>query len=170
MRFKWIGAVLVILGCGGCGCSLVADQRRQERLVQELQQAVAFMVSELQYRLTPLPELCALAGGEVSGVTRQIFQELAAMLDGAIAPEVSECMKEVLRNHRELPTNIRRLHQQLGRSLGRFDLPGQLQGLNAIQKACQREHHRLSENREERMRSCQTLCLCAGAALVILFA
>lgn len=170
MTFKWIGAIFVIFGCGGCGFQMVAEQRRQERLLRELQQLLSFMECELQYRLTPLPELCRQAGRETSGVLRQLFSELAAQLDGGTAQEVSECMKAILKQHRELPYSLRKLLHQLGRTLGRFDLPGQLQGLGAVQKACQRESRRMSENREERMKSCQTLCFCAGAALVILFA
>lgn len=169
MTYKWIGAVLVILGCGGWGCSIAAEQRKQERLLHQLMQCLSFMECELQYRLTPLPELCRRAGMEAAGGLRQVFRELSLELDHCASPEVSDCMKSVLRQHRELPGSIRRLLNRLGHTLGRFDLPGQLQGLHSVQKACQEERKRLLENREERMRSCQTLAFCAGAALVILF-
>lgn len=161
---------MIILACGGCGFAMVSEQRRQERLLVRLQQALFCMEWELQFRLTPLPELCRQAGKEAAGELGSLLRELADQLDGGTAPEVADCMKAVLRNHRDLPPQLRRLLHQLGRSLGRFDLPGQLEGLKALQKACQREYRSLSENRQERMRSCRTLGLCAGAALVILFA
>lgn len=169
MTYKWIGAVLVVLGCGGCGISMALEQRRRERLLHQLVQAVEYMEWELQYRLTPLPELCRRAGREATGSLGQVFRELSSALDNCASPEVSGCMKEVLHSHRELPGSIRRLLGRLGHTLGRFDLPGQLQGLSSVQKACREEGRRLSENRAERMRNCQTLGLCAGAALVILF-
>lgn len=169
MSYKWIGAALVVLGCGGCGVSMAAEQRRQERLLHQLMFAVDYMECELQYRLTPLPELCRRASREAAGSLRQVLRELSTALDNCASPEVSGCMKEVLQRHRELPGSIRRLLSRLGHTLGRFDLPGQLQGLASVKKACREEGRRLSENRTERMRNCQTLGLCAGAALVILF-
>lgn len=170
MTYKWIGALLIILGCGGCGFRMAAEHRRLEKLLRDFQQILSFMECELQYRLTPLPELCRHAGGEVSGSLRQVFRELSEQLDGGTVPEVADCMKSVLNQHRELPQVVRRLLHQLGKTLGRFDLPGQLQGLQAVQKACKRECRQLSEHREERMRNYQTLGLCTGTALVILFA
>lgn len=169
MTYKWIGAVFVILGCGGCGMSIAAEQRRQERMLHQLMQALNYMECELQYRLTPLPELCCRAGQETSGSLRQVFRELSAELNRCASPEVSDCMKTVLSAHREIPGSIRRLLNRLGRTLGRFDLPGQLQGLASLQKACREERRRMLENREERLRNCQTLAFCAGAALVVLF-
>ena len=58
---------------------------------------------------------------------------------------------------------------ELGESLGRFDLPGQLKGLEAVRRKCLMELEALGRNRTERLRCYQTLGLCAGAALVILF-
>lgn len=170
MTYKWIGAVLVLLGCGGCGWSMVAEQKKQSNGLKQLLQILRFMESELQYRLTPLPDLCSQASREVSGSLREIFRELGEKLDGGAAPEVSECMKAVLSIHKELPGNLRRLLYRLGKTLGRFDLPGQLQGIAAVRRECQQERQRLEENKGERFHSIQTLTLCAGAALVILFA
>ena len=57
----------------------------------------------------------------------------------------------------------------LGRWLGRFDLDGQLKGLDAVRQECRRHLEELNNNREVRLRSYQTLGLCAGAAIAILF-
>lgn len=169
MSFKWVGAMLVMLSCGGCGWSIAAEQRRQEKLLHQLMMVLSYMECELRYRLTPLPDLCRQAGREASGVLGQLFEDLGTQLDGGSSPDALDCMKDVLSAHRELPICIRRLLYQLGRTLGRFDLPGQLQGLAMVQKACRREDKRMAENRRERMRNVQTLGFCAGAALVILF-
>ena len=64
------------------------------------------------------------------------------------------------------------LHQtfmQLGESLGRFDLPGQLRGLEAIRRETEQTLQEVHAQRENRLRSYQTLGLCAGASLAILF-
>ena len=57
----------------------------------------------------------------------------------------------------------------LGTSLGRFDLTGQLNGLEQVRSHCRRELEALAGNRDQRVRGYQTLGICAGAALAILF-
>lgn len=165
---QWIGAVLVLAGCGGWGWSVTRQQLRQERFVAQLLQILQFMLWELPYRLTPLPELCHLAGREVRGQLRLVMEQLAEELEQQTYPEVSGAMKAVLARHRDLPGPIRRLLYQLGKTLGRFDLPGQIQGLETIQADCRRHQQTLLLERGEKLRSIRTLAFCVGAALVIL--
>ena len=60
MSYKWIGAILIIVSCGVCGFSVAAGKRREERLLSQLMDVLQFMEADLQYRLTPLPELCRI--------------------------------------------------------------------------------------------------------------
>ena len=69
----------------------------------------------------------------------------------------------------KLPHRLRKNLADLGTSLGRFDLPGQLKGLEAARISCRRDLEELSRDRDVRLRSYQTLGLCAGCALAILF-
>ena len=46
---------------------------------------------------------------------------------------------------------------------------GQILGLEAVRSHCRSELDALSANQDERLRSYQTLGLCTGAALAILF-
>ncbi len=171
MSLKWIGAVMVVVGCGGFGFSMAAAHRQEVQLLRQLNRGLEFMQSELMYRLTPLPELCKQTGKETGGILRKVFSELARELDGRTLPEPGDCMASVItRNKGALPGSLRKLLLRLGRSLGRFDLDGQLRGLTAISKACQEELSLLNKNRDIRLRNYQTLGLCAGAALAILFA
>lgn len=170
MNYKWIGAVLVIVGCGGFGFSLASAHRRKEQLLRQLIRALQYMECELQYRLTPLPDLCRQTGKEANGALREIFLNLARELDWQVSPDAYSCMIAALKKSHELPGNLKKLFLQLGRSLGRFDLHGQLLGLEAVRNACEKELEVLNKNRDARLRSYQTLGLCAGAALAILFA
>lgn len=160
---------MILVGCGGFGISMAAGYRRTERLLRQLKTAARFMKWELQYRLTPLPELCRMAGREVNGALREVFQNLAKELNWQSQPEVHSCMTQALKHSPELPVTVRRRVVQLGRILGRFDLEGQLQGLDTVISACESELRRLETGREYRLRNYQTLGICAGAALVILF-
>lgn len=169
MEIKWIGAVLVMAGCGGFGATLAAAYRREERQLRQLMEAVAYMECCLQYQLTPLPQLCRGAAQLLSGPVRRLFQTLAQELEFQIAPDAPSCMSAALSQTQELTKKCRSVCIQLGRTLGQLDLPGQLKGLELAEETCRRGLESLSSGRDERLRSYQTLALCAGAALTILF-
>ncbi len=169
MTYKWIGAILVIVGCGSVGFSFAAAYAREERLLRQLLAMFRFMESELQYHLSPLPDLCRQAGNGTNGVLREVMQGFVRELESQISPDAGSCMRVVLSKAEDLPASARSILHTLGQTLGRFDLPGQVQGLQSAEAACTEKLKALEEKREERVRGYQTLGLCAGAALVILF-
>lgn len=166
---KWIGAMLVILGCGGFGFMMAMSHRRTESTLRQLIGALDYMECELHYRLTPLPQLCRQTAAESSGCIRTVFSELAHELEDQISPDVKSCMDAALAKAGELPLQAKKVLLTMGQTLGRFDMDGQMQGLSGARQLCRRELELLSENREVRLRNYQTLGLCAGAALAILF-
>lgn len=169
MNVKLIGAVLIIIACGGFGFLLAYNHRKEEQALRQLIGALDFMECEIQYHLTPLPELCRQAAKECGGAIRGVLITLAAEMEDQVSPDVASCMNAALAREKDIPKAARECFRKLGSSLGRFDLPGQLKGLEAIRALCRQELERLSQNRDVRLRSYQTLGLCAGAALVILF-
>ena len=124
---------------------------------------------EVKYRLTPIPDLCRMAAKEVPGELGDVFRDLARELDWNAQPEVSGCMATALRRHPNLPPRVKRLLRQLGRTMGRFDFEGQIQGMESISRECTAMIQDLHRDREVKMRSYRILGLCAGVALVILF-
>lgn len=169
MTYRWIGALLVITGCGGFGFSLAAAQLREEACLRQLIRMLKFMQRQLRYRLTPLPELCRQAAGEIQGQLRDVMQYLAVELESRQQPDVYSCMRASLLRAGELPRRIRRLLSQLGRCLGRFDLEGQLEGLEEIVCSCRDQLKDLQSEKPVRLKNYRTLGLCTGAALAILF-
>ncbi len=170
MTFKWIGALLIIGGCGGFGFSMARGYLRQEQQLRQLRQASQLMGWELQYRLTALPELAVMAGNACGGALKKVFLDFARELNWQTGSDARSCMQEALKKSRDIPPKIRRVLRLLGKSLGRFDLEGQLQGLEGVQEECKRQLAELGRDKPQRLRSYQTLGLCAGAALAILFA
>lgn len=166
---KWIGSFLVFGGCGGFGFLMAASHRRTEHSLRRLIAALDFMECELQYHLTPLPSLCRQAAAESTGMIRDLFCALAQELEDQVSPDVKSCMHAAIEKIPELPPQVCGALRELGASLGRFDLPGQLRGLEAVRTTCRDSLEELSRNREVRLRGYQTLGLCAGAALAILF-
>ena len=68
-----------------------------------------------------------------------------------------------------LPASVKGILEELGQTLGRFDLPGQLKGLELSIRETERVLRIIREGAPQRRRSWQTLGLCVGAALAILF-
>lgn len=169
MSIKWIGAILIIAGCGGTGFSMAAAYRQQEYILRELTGALDFMSWELQFRLTPLPELCRRAGKECRGAAGAVLTDLARELESQITPDASSCMYAALSRQGHLPPAAVEAMRMLGTGLGRFDLQGQLQGLEQVRLFCRSAMERLACGRDQRIRGYQTLGVCAGAALAILF-
>lgn len=167
MDYKWFGAVLIIAGCGGFGFSLCAAHRREEGNLRSVMRILDFMTSELHFHGTPLPELCHGAARVCPNGVGRVFSRLARELETCAAPEVSACMDAALEGTALPPKALDTLHL-LGISLGRFDLDGQLKGLEEARSTCRRHLDALSSDRDARLRNYQTLSLCAGAALAIL--
>lgn len=170
MTAKIIGAVFILASCAGIGYSMVLSHRKKERMLQQLMQVIRFMISELQYRQTPLPELMGLASRETGGAISRLLTDFSDELELQLTPDAACCMAAVVEKAPKLPEMIKEKLQLLGRGLGRFDLSGQIAGLEAVFQLCKRDLDGLFVNRDAKLRSYLTLGICAGIALVILFA
>lgn len=169
MNLKWIGAILIIASCGLVGFSMAAGYCREERSLHQLIGALDFIACELQYRMTPLPDLCRQAGAEKNGCAGKVLTELAVQLESRLQPDVQSCMRETLSTIANIPEKTKEAFELLGSSLGRFDADGQLKGLESVRGFCRREAEKLALGKSNRLRSYQTLGICAGAALAIIF-
>lgn len=165
--YKIMGAVFLITGCGGFGFLMGIHYRREIQLLRCLLSALREMEWELKYRITPLPELCETAAAASRGKIKELFLDLQRQLNDGVCAEISGCMNALVQK-KDLPQRCGKCLRELGRSLGRYDLEGQIQGLQAVQAQCESYLDELEDHRVERLRSYQTLALCAGTALVIL--
>lgn len=168
MMYKWIGSIFVFSGCVGLGLSVSIAHIRKEKMLEQINRVLNLMECELRYRLTPLPELCTVSASDGSGVIKQILIKFTNELNRRISPDAASCMCTVLEQFRFPDRDIPDIMMELGRSLGRFDLEGQLNGIAHVKTMCTNRLEEVKANKTERMRSYQTLGLCAGAALVIL--
>lgn len=168
MLIKYLGAGMVVVGCGWTGFRISASHRKETRMLKELISLLEYMECELRYRLTPLPQLCRKASEISGGMLGCVFMALAEELENQISPDAAYCMRTVLGKETALKNICRDLLLTLGQTLGSFDLEGQLSGLEAVRQECGRELKARQENQDVRLRSYQTLGVCAGAALAIL--
>lgn len=169
MTIKVIGAILVIVGCSSVGFMMVASHKREEKALLHFLNALSFMECELQYKLSPLPQLCRGVSEHSDGYIQKVLTLLAIELESQIAPDAQACMNAVLVQLPKLPQLLRTNLEKLGESLGRFDLSGQIQGIQTARRLVEQDLNNLCKNQESRLRCYQTLGLCAGSALVVLF-
>lgn len=169
MTVKIIGAACILCACGGFGFKVAALHRYQTKLLRQLLDILDLLECELNYRLTPLPELCQTVSNGASGPLKQLFVELTVELNRQLSPNVEKCLQTVLSKEYNIPPLVKEIVLQLGKSLGRYDLEGQLKGIESTRSECRRILQSFTQNQDVRLRSYQTLGLCAGAALAILF-
>ena len=168
MNYKLIGAMCVILACGGVGFMMATQYVMQIRALADTIAVINYMESEIQYRCTPLPALCRQAAAQVSGRLHLVFAGLADELEAQVAPNVELCMISVLDKLNITCESIREILLRLSYNLGNFDMVGQLKALENARNLCREDLKQLQQGKRERIRSYQTLGLCAGAAIAIL--
>lgn len=166
--FKWIGAVAILFACGSVGFRIKRTHYKEVSTLKMLISALDYMECELQFRMYPLPELCRLTANECDGLLNKFFSLLSNELEDQISPDVKQCVHTVLSKIPELPGSTAEALELMGKSIGRFDLQGQLKGLESVRAECRVKLNKLMGNSETRLRSYQTLGLCAGAAIIIL--
>lgn len=168
MHIRLIGALMIILSCGGYGIMLAVAHRREVAAMKQLSNILNSMICELEYRVVPLPELCRFGAQQGSGAVSAFLRALADALDKQISPDVGICTVVALKETKNLPKFAAAQLQMLGQTLGRFDLSGQLTSMEHCRQACLGQLEVLEHQQPQRLRNYQTLGFCAGAAVAIL--
>lgn len=169
MIIKVLGGIIIIFTCGVFGFMMATAYKKEISLLQQLIYILDYMECELQYRQTPLPDLCRQAAAQAQDLLRKIFLSLTNELEDKISADVEQCVSNALAHNQELPKVIQSMFDLLGKNLGRFDLEGQLKGLESVKQECKRQLSIMTTNSDVKTRNLQTLGLCAGAAMAILF-
>ncbi len=165
---KGIGAVLIVCACSACGFSMAGSYKHLESCLRELLSALEIMHCQMEYRLTPLPELCGILSSACRGAVGSVFGTLGNTLNDPDAGDVAECMVDALNQHPGLPAPCGKSLRRLGRTLGQTDLEPQLQGIRLEQDILREELERVVREQPGRIKSYRALGICCGAALAIL--
>ena len=130
-----VGIVVSILN------QVLVRSGREEQATMTSLAALEAMKGEIEYRLTPLPELFAALGEGTEPVTAAFFRGCAAMMeaDRALPPQL------VLGRAMEQTTSLqwsartRETVRNLAFSLGKFDLGGQVRAIELAQERLRAE-------------------------------
>lgn len=167
---KILGGLIILLTSSYIGFSSAANINQEVVMLRKLLHALDYMSCELQYKLTPLPELCRSTSNECSGKLKRLFQLFAEELESQVSPDVKSCMNAALSKITSLPSQTVKTLIRLGSSMGRFDLQGQIRGIESVRVSCKNLLDNIENGKESRLRTYRTLGICTGAAMVILFA
>ena len=169
MYLKIIGAALIIVSSSGIGFRAAASYRYEEKTLRQLVSILSDIECELQYRQAPLPQLCHTIADKQCNILGKLFNCFSQELENQIFPNPMLCMQSAIEKTKQLPKITRQQLEELGAQLGSYDLSGQLQAIELIKSNSTRILGQLCDGKEMRLRNYQTLGLCAGAALSILF-
>ena len=168
MYIRIIGAFFIIGGSGGVGITMAIQYMRSYKALKQLISALETMICEVRYRLSPLSVMCREAARCVDGGIRKLFLTFSQELEDQISPDAYQCMCSSIQKTEQLPSVVVNHLKRLGKSLGQFDLEGQIRMMESVREDCLKDLLNMDENKKYRIRSYQTLSLCAGAALAVL--
>ena len=160
--------MLVFLSCGSVGFLKAAQFRTEERYIQDFIRILDHMTCELEYHLSPLPQISESASKLSFGCLLDIFHRLSLALEQQTAFCAGNCMEEVLRQVHNVPDALHELLLTFSKSLGAYDLDGQLLQIAAVREDAVFLLDKLRMEGKERTRNYQTLGICAGLGLAIL--
>lgn len=168
MILRWIGAMLVLGACGWMGFSMANGCIGQVRCLKQLKRGLELMSCQIEYRRTEMPELCEILDAACPGPIGLLFRELGMELRSGNGNDMAAAMALAVERTPELSKEAGGILLELGRSLGKLNLEGELRSL----AEASRETSRLLEESEKeqagRIRSFRALGVCGGAALAIL--
>ena len=169
MTVRIIGAIMIVIGCSAFGILIAAAHRKEVKTLQIFLDTLDTMECELQYRRSPLPALCKVIAQTHIGIVGTFYKNLAQELESQIRPSVDACVQAACSQSGDIPMLTHELIKIFGRTMGQFDVEGQLQAIRAVRAEGVQRLESLMHNQDMRIRSYQTLGVCVGAALAILF-
>lgn len=169
MLLKIIGAVCVITCCGFYGFNIAASKKREERCLQALLETLEYMKRELQHKRSSMTDLFYISAHRTNGPLKKVFYAIHSQLKCRTFADLSACISCSLKQQNFLPESVKNEINSLGTNLASFNITGQLKGIESVISSCEYKLKKLQSNIDQRLRTYQTLGLCAGAALVIIF-
>lgn len=77
---KWIGFIMIILGCTGVGFSYINEYTRRIEVLKNLQSMMHYIQEQITYEKLPLAEAIARSGQRLSGSYRDFLSEVARQM------------------------------------------------------------------------------------------
>lgn len=168
MWLRLIGACAITVSSAGFGLRAAWDYRLRIRLLRDFVACLEEMQQQLRQNLLSLPQLVRIASELGYGTIYRIMDGFHAALIDPEAEDIPGCMRKALSCVPDLHPDLRRLLVQLGRSLGKFDLTGQLKGMDDLKSAAEKQLLIMEHEQNQNVRCYRTLGIFGGMALAVL--
>ena len=167
---KLIGLSLILTASSAMGLGLARTVRRQQAQTLALIDALLRIRHELQYRLTPLPDVFLALQESREAAVAAFFSGLAGSLSAADTCTVGYACRQALAQTRglSLSSAARGTILSLFDSLGRYDLEGSVQALDLALSRLREEVKALQNSAAARCRTYLTLGVCTGLAAAVI--
>lgn len=169
MIIKFLGAIMILCGCGLLGIMSASSYRKEVNTLDSFISLINLIECELQYKSNKLQDIFEDLAGTVKSPVSNFCRILSAELDSQVQPCVPDCIYAALSKCRNIPKSTEKFIVDMGQTLGRFDLKGQLTELSAVRTEAESVLSKLKSEQDSKTRNIKTLAICAGAAIVILF-
>lgn len=167
---KLIGLSLILTASSAMGLGLARTVRRQQAQTLAFIDAVLRIRHELQYRLTPLPDVFLALQESREAAVAAFFSGLARSLSAADTCTVGYACRQALRRTEGLciPAGVRTALMSLFDTLGKYDLDGNLQALDLALGRLREEARQLQGSAAARCKTYVTLGVCTGLAVAVI--
>ncbi len=166
---KWIGFMLVMVGCGGIGLSLVGEYAMRIRVLEQIRNMMHYINDFVLYECTSLPEAFGRAAQRVEAPFSDFLRKTAQQMDEFSGEDISflwQSNAEMLKGHMTKKDYAQFL--QCMQQTGFMDVKGQSQALKAYEQELSLNIHRLLQQKEEKCKLYQTLGIMSGVFVCIL--
>lgn len=170
MTIKWIGMLLILGSSVSVGLGAAMRVRRCCAQLSQLQSALELMKCELSYTMTKLPQLAQVVADATQGAVSALFSRLAVLLKQESEASCGALMAQAIAQTKglALPDELLAGLRELGQTLGRYDLDGQLRLLDLLLARIGQLAGSMETDRRARCRSYEALGICTGLAIIIL--
>lgn len=153
MYAKFLGAALIVAAAYFYGCQVSSLYGKRVRCLEEVLMASELFLTEVNYGLTPLPQVFWQLGQKIQKPVGLLFSDTAQFMSQKRGLSALECWEKALRNNSSaLDFNKHQLDllQRLGEVWGRGDREGQQKQVALMQNLLR---HALQEAEDEEQKN-----------------
>lgn len=169
MNIRIFGAIMIIVGCSAYGFILVSAYRRELKALSQFLEFLDRMECELLYKGSSLPVLLECLSINRKGMIYDFLKTLTAELNAQIQPHVNACVSAALQKHQTIPPQTKQMLIKFGQTLGQYAQEGQILEIRALKQELRQQIAKLEAEKDTKTKTYQTLSICAGAAIAVIF-
>lgn len=171
MYLKFIGCLLVLIGCTLIGFFMGENLKKRFVQLKEIEQALYQLQGEIIYSHSALPEIFTNVSIKANKPISQLFKDVAKLLQENKVNSVYEAFKESF-NINKVFLNINEsdigILMDLSKSLGESDIEGQKNIINLTIKSIRSQLDEAEKSIKNNIKMYRYLGFSLGAILVIM--